>query len=154
MKLFWSLVLLIAVSILTAWYLTNYVYISDEERVLRAIERGRLAVESGTVTAISGLLAPDYSHAGGLDRSMVTRALYQFFNDTEDRTIQIVNSDIQINNDIANATIRFYFDAVFKSPNPMFEQLSQNAQNDLYEINVQFIKNNSDWKVLKTSQVQ
>lgn len=148
MKAFWSLVGCILILLSVVWYLTNYVFVSDEQRILRVIESARLNVESGSIISMSNLLSSDYQHSNGADRALVLRGLQQLFNETEQRKIRLGSTQIDVQGDRASAQIRFSFDARFNSSNTMFQKFIENDQ--MNEIRVEFIKEDRGWKIIRT----
>lgn len=94
-------------AIFIAWFLMTYVFLSDEERILRVIEKGRRCIESGSVISLGNILTADYTHEGGVDRRMALGAMRQLFEDTNQRSIQLIDNQIRIDGERASARVEF-----------------------------------------------
>ncbi len=148
MKSFWMFVGCILVLLVVAWYLTNYVFISEEQKIYRLIEKGRLGVESGSVFSLNNILAANYQHANGADRALVIRGLQQLFQETKERSIQLGSIQIEIQDGRATGRVRFSFDAQLTAPNSRYQKYITN--NQMHELRVEFVKNKNGWEILRT----
>jgi len=151
MKAFWTLVGSILVLVVVSWYLLNYVFISEEQRILRVIEKARLSVESGSIFSLNNVLSSKYQHANGADRAIVLRGLQQMFNETENREILLGSINIDINGDQANALVHFSFDAKLSNNNSFYQRYIKSEQ--MNKIYVGFLKEQQGWLIVHTKNV-
>ncbi|MDP8245363.1 MAG: hypothetical protein P9L94_14860 [Candidatus Hinthialibacter antarcticus] len=97
----------ILTGILIVWFLMTFVLLTEEERILRVIEKGRRCVENGSVISLSNILTSDYAHEGGIDRRTALGAMRQLFQDTNNRRIQLVDREVRIDGERASAWVEF-----------------------------------------------
>lgn len=107
MKRFFVFLGCILTGVVVVWFLMNYVFLTEEERISRLIEKGRRCVENGSVIALGNILTTDYTHEGGIDKRTALGAMRQLFQDTTGRSLQILARRIQIDGERANATVDF-----------------------------------------------
>ncbi len=128
-------------------YLFTNVFISDETRVLRTIERGRQAVIDGSILTLSGLLTPTYQDSSGMDRSMVLAALRRFFQETANRQVNVHDISVQISGERADVHIEFTLRTGEKNTASL-QSSSLNAVS--YSIRAVLIKEDGNWLIDRT----
>jgi len=149
MKPFLLFLTAIVLLILTGWALMNFVFLSDEERIERAIERGRRSVENGSIFTLRSLFAEDvYSDSSGRSLDEILGSLQCLFNDTANRKIHILGSTIHVSGDIAEAEVRFVF--LCKSKNLILDRFLSTNDSDARTVRIAFIKKNGKWKISRT----
>lgn len=97
----------ILTGIFTLWFLMAFVFLTEEERLFRVIEKGRRCVENGSVISLSNILATDYAHEGGIDRRTALGAMRQLFQDTKNRRIQLLDHQVRVDGERASARVEF-----------------------------------------------
>ncbi|MBI1390700.1 MAG: hypothetical protein GC154_19900 [bacterium] len=146
MRGFFYFIGLIVACVLLAWFLMNFVLLSDKDRVDRLIERGRRAVESGSILTLSGVLAPEYLHAGGVDRRTVLGAMQDFFSRTTDRQVRLISSRVEIEGARARATIEFTAHAESNGAEVPLPGLRGN-EDSIYVMSLELSKESSRWRI-------
>lgn len=72
------LLLLIAAGVI-AYLLSHYVFVSEQKRIERLLERAEIAVEDQSLFSCSRMVSDAYSDSRGFDRSMLLGAARQMF---------------------------------------------------------------------------
>lgn len=150
MKAFWSFVGFLIIVLLCAWFLSQYVWLTEEERVLRVLEKGRRAVEAGSVYSVSSILDGKYMDASGLDRASVLRVLQDFFNDTEQRKVRFGLMNIQIEGNQAQVDISFQLQAQLENRFSPYQRHLSEAERDMKKLRVTLIKERKNWLITHT----
>lgn len=146
MRAFFALVAAVLLFVLTGWVLMNYVFITDEQRIERLIEKGRAAVENGSILTLTGLLDSQYTHESRLDRATVLRALQNMFQNSEERRVHFLNRDIAVEGQTATAQIRFVFDAEAQ-PNQFSAPGAMQALGSAQEMTLRLSKEDGGWAI-------
>ncbi|MBD3267312.1 hypothetical protein GF373_11650 [bacterium] len=134
------------------WFLTAYVFITDTQRVHRVIESCRRSVEKGSILQFSNQLAPKYEDASGTDKATVLRFLFDFFQETENRSIRITQLDLVMKDTQAQAMIEFILRV--DKPSSLANLSRSYSQDPLkpIRIHVWFAKIDNRWKITKTQR--
>lgn len=150
MKSFFIFLTAILLVILTTWVLMSYVLISEEERIERTIERGRRAVENGSIFTLQNLLATNYSDSSGMSREEITGALHNLFRETSDRQINIINCDVSIeeNKQAAQASVKYTFQ--FQSSSNLMHHYLSKPSNTTRHVQIRLQKIDDRWKIVQT----
>lgn len=139
-----SFIGLILLAAFTGWILMTYVFVSDEERILRIIEKGRRAVESGSTLSLNSLLSADYLHEGRIDKRTAIGGLRRLFQETDDRRIQLIGSDVSVDGDQASAIVEFTFDA---EGNANFPPGVSPGGSESRRIELEFERSRNRWRI-------
>ena len=150
MKTHLSIAFLILVLGAIAWFLTNSVFITEEERIYRLIESARESVEEGSILTISNILASDYQDAGGADKATVTRILFDVFQKSENRRITVTDIQLETEETQATALIQFTFQTNYRGSLPFPTGDSRGPEPAAATARVVFGKENGNWKVKHT----
>lgn len=86
----------LAALIVGFWWAANTWLLTDGQKIERVIEKGRRGMECGSIFAVRGVLASNYQNEEGLDAAMTLRALADFFQNTENRSIAVNHSAIDV----------------------------------------------------------
>ncbi len=152
MKIFFTIVSAVFLFAVIVWVLLTYVLISDETRVRRVIEKGRICVEKGSILPLGGLLSAQYQDAGGADRAMALQALRSLFQDTSERTIYTTSVDVQVDDDRADAIVKYRFQFKGKTNSPRLQQMIDKAAQETQTIHIQFQKEKKTWRIIRTGR--
>lgn len=144
MKNVLSFISLLAVLIITAWYMFNYVLISDEDRVQRIIYKGKNSIETGSILSLPDLFAPNYTDKSGADKAMVLRALYSMMDETENRSIHITRIEVVVEHETATVILNCQFDFDTESHSLMDRYFKQS------KIRIELQKIKDRWKIVYT----
>ena len=137
---------------LIVFILFHYVWISDEERVRRLIDRGVEATEDRSIYRVGNLLAFDYSDAMSLDRNgilAVARDLFQTFD-----KIQVEIKDLKFDQppelsddgQVKTARVRIRCSVILHQSPSMMKVIDDNPAQRQFVV-IQVVKKNSRWLV-------
>ena len=149
MKAFLLLITLIVLFALVSWVLLTYVLVSDETRIRWTIEKGRKAVQSGSILTFSTLLTDEYQDSSGLDRGMMVSALQTLFQETSNRKVFITRQSITIQGRRAEAEIGFVFQCDGERNRTRNWAMSTNA-GDSRIVKIVFLKEEHRWLISRT----
>ena len=93
-------VVTLAVFILVGWMNARLWFVSDEQRIHRLIERGRLSLENGSILSFHTILSEAYQDRRGADRTIALQYLNQFFEETKNRKFQLHHLVIHLDGDL------------------------------------------------------
>jgi hypothetical protein len=133
------------------WFLFAYVFVSENQRILKSLEKGRLAVQNGSILSLGGLLAPDYVDSSGMDKAMALRALADFFQSTTDRQIVFTDVSIEVNEDRAQALVAFVFKAKGNTNDRWLNSMYSSSEANPIKIEVTLIQEGRRWFILRTA---
>jgi hypothetical protein len=150
MKIHLSIAFLILVLGAATWFLTNYVFITEEERIYRLIETARESVEEGSILRVSNILASDYQDAGGADKATVTRILFDVFQKSENRRITVTDIQLEVEENQATAVIQFTVQTDYRGSLPFPTGGLRGPEPAAATARVGFEKENGNWKVKRT----
>ncbi len=150
MKSFLIFLTAILFVILTTWVLMTYILISEEERIERTIERGRRAVEKGSIFTLQNLLAANYSDSSGMSREEITGALHNLFRETSERQINIITCHISIDEtkQTAQASVKYTFQ--FQSSSNLMHHYLSKPSNTTRQVQIHLQKIGGRWKITQT----
>lgn len=149
MKQFLGFIGLILSGIVLFWFLLTFVFVSDEQQILRTIERGRSSIVGGSVFSLNTILAMDYTHEGRVDRRTVIGGLRQLFQQTEDRRVLITDTTISIDGDAATAEVEFAFQAEASGSSPALRELMPDG-GETRLVKLSFRKNGRSWEIIRS----
>lgn len=151
MKYFFTLVGSVIGLAVLAWFLLTYVLISDERKVLRTIEKARCSVESGSVLTLAGLLAANYHHENGMDRSEAIGALQELFHQTKNLRVTLLHSSVRVNGDRAEAQVNYLLTGLEDRSLPEFENQLTDPEGKGRTVEMAFIREGHSWLIERTS---
>jgi hypothetical protein len=151
MKGFFSFVGFIIAMAVSAWFLLTYILISDEQKILRIVEKGRCAVESGSALSIAGLLSVDYHHENGMSRSETIGVLQELFQQTKNLRVRVLHSSVRVEGDRAEAQVVFIFSGQTSHSHPVFENLLSSPDEDNQEVQIELIREGRSWLIQRTA---
>jgi hypothetical protein len=151
MKGFFVFVGFIILLAFSAWFLLSYVLISDEQKILRVIEKGRCGVESGSALSIASLLALDYRHENGMSRGEMVGVLQELFQQTKNLRVRVLHSSVRVEGNRAEAQVVFIFSGQTSHSHPVFENMLSNPDEDNQEAQIELIREGRSWLIQKTS---
>ncbi len=151
MKYFFPIISTLVLLAIVAWFLLTFVLISDKERILKTLEKGRLAVESGSILALSNILAADYVDSSGMDKAMVLRVLQDLFQKTENRQIQFVETSVKVEDNHAEAKVEYVFHTEGTVSDARLNKFLHNKKPQAQTIDVSFIKDGRRWLIVRTA---
>ncbi|MEW6233761.1 MAG: hypothetical protein AB1656_00100 [Candidatus Omnitrophota bacterium] len=151
MKPFLIFLFAIVLLILTGWVLLNFVFLSEEERIERVIEKGRRSVENGSIFSLRNLFTEDYSDSSGQSLDEIMGSAQCMFSDTANRKIHIAGSSIRASGDKAEAEVRYVFHC--QSKNSFIDHYLSANNSDVRTVRIVFVKNSRRWKICHTDHM-
>lgn len=152
MKNFVSFLICILVLAFTAWYLLEHVFITEETRIQRVIEKGKRSIQGGSYWTIPDMLTADYRDRSGLEKEGVLYAIKSLIDQTSERQIHILRTEIEIQSDReALATVRFLFFAQIKTGNTAFRTLLTETADEAKIAQIRLKKEKNKWKIASTA---
>lgn len=134
------------------WVLLTYILISDETRIQRAIEKGRLCIEEGSILPFGNLLSAQYQDVSGADRAIAMQVLKSLFDETRERKIHLISVNVRIDGDKADAVVQYRFQFKGKSSSPQLQRLIDEASQETQSMRVQFQKEKKTWRIVHTDR--
>lgn len=94
------------------YMLVMHVFISDETRIERQIQKGRKALENEAILSIASLVAEDYRDEYGHDRAELLAGLRSFFQTADELQIDITRIRVSVGKLEAEALVQFTISVV------------------------------------------
>ncbi|MFH1741816.1 MAG: hypothetical protein ABIH23_22660 [bacterium] len=138
--------LTILIIALIIYVLIHYVFISEETRIERQIEKGRKAVENESILSISSLISENYRGEFGQDRSEFFALIHQFFQHVENSKINIVSREIDVIGNEAVVSVHFTLSGTING-----QPFTGLEAEQMDKIRLRFVKQDGSWKVVETA---
>ena len=141
-----SLVVGIATALLLAviaYVLLAHVFISEETRIERQIQRGRKAIEDEAILTIASLVAVDYRDDQGHDRSALLAGLRSFFQTVDEVLIGITSMRVTVTDSRAEVSIQFRISGTLDS-----ERFSGLGSRETETVQLRFSKRAGSWQLV------
>lgn len=137
--------------IIATWVFMTLIFISDEDRISRLIQKCVKGFESGSVFSIAGELSPDYSDSSGADKSVVISALQSLFDTTVSRSFSVSSIEIQIKENAAQVQIHGLLNFQTAPGSVMVVPRTGEINSKRLQIQLELLKIKKRWKVIHTN---
>jgi len=133
--------------ILSFYVLFHFVFIGDETRIQRQIEKGRIAVEKENLFGLAGLISDKYRGSVGAEKSELLGYVHQLFQMSDNIKIKIHSIEIHVDNAEAEVVVQFSMTGTLDG-----NDFSGVWSGDTEQIGLRFLKENGAWRVVEVTE--
>ena len=136
---------------LVLWWLQSYIWVTEEQKIHKIIEKSRLKLEQGSIYYFTDLLASGYRDSRGMDKTETLGILQSFFNKTKNRDIRFSNYDVAVHGEEAVVYLVVTLRIVNKDEIAFLQNFDPEALLRPMRIKIVFGKIADQWKLVQTS---
>ncbi|HQO33538.1 MAG TPA: hypothetical protein PLG59_02685 [bacterium] len=140
-------ILVLLLIVLSFYVLFHFVFISDETRIQRRIEKGRAAIEKENLLTLAGLVSEKYRGNVGTEKSELLGNLHQLFQMSENIRIQVHSTEIRVNGTEADVSVRFTMSGTLDG-----KDFSGVQSGETETIGLRFAKEDRAWRVVEVTE--
>jgi len=129
------------------WFLFTFVFISDEQRIFRIIEKSKHKFESGSLLYFPTIISENYRGRIGADRSELLGIIKLIFQETKSRDVKIIQYNISVTDETAQVSIEYQLSFSGQSSHLPNTKHSANMTRDVLHLDLQ--KSNHSWEIVE-----
>ena len=146
-------ILIVSVLLITGlilWFLFSYLWVTDEQTILRILQKSRIQLEKGSVYHFANLLSADYVDKRGMDKQEVLGLLQELFKKTQNREFYFNNISVQMQGEEAAVNLDVLFRAKNKEEYPLVQRFVSSDDYHPMRIQIFFRKIARQWQIVYT----
>ncbi len=136
---------LVLIWVAFVYILGTRVFISEETKVKKQIERGRKALQNESFLTISSLIDVDYRDRDGRTREELLAAVRSFFQQADDLDIKIISERVMVEDSHAEAYVRFTVSATIDGVR--FQSIDREGYSEIW---LRLSKKQGSWKLVES----